>query len=67
MAPTGKYLPSFTSSVKPRDHLPAHIGSEDFEPGLVLWRLKHFTSWASAAWRLSEHAEGIYISSIIYT
>jgi hypothetical protein len=33
----------------------------------VLWRLKHFTSWASAAWRLLEHAEGIYIPSIVYT
>jgi hypothetical protein len=33
----------------------------------VLWRLKHFTSWASAAWRLSEHVEGIYIPSFVYT
>jgi hypothetical protein len=33
----------------------------------VLWRLKHFTSWASAAWRLLEHAEGIYIPYFVYT
>jgi hypothetical protein len=29
--------------------------------------LKHFTSWASAAWRLLEHVEGIYIPSLVYT
>ena len=51
----------FTSSAKPRGHSPAHIGSKGFEPRPMLWRLKRFTSWASAAWRLSEHAERIYI------
>ena len=32
-----------------------------------LWRLKHFISWTSVAWRLSGNAEGIYIPSIVHT
>lgn len=52
-----------TSSAKPRGHMPAHTGPMGFEPGPVLWPSKHFTSWASAAWRLTTHAKEIYISS----
>ena len=61
VAPTGSFLPSFTSSAKPRGHLHAHTGPKGFEHGPMLWRLKHFTSWTSAAWRLLEKVEGIYI------
>jgi hypothetical protein len=57
---------AFTSSIKSRGHSPAHTCSKGFEPGLVLWCLKHFISWISAVWRLSEHAEGIYIPPIVY-
>ena len=48
----------FTSSTKLRGHSSTHTGSEGFESGPMLWRLKHFTNWASAAWRLLGHAEG---------
>jgi len=47
----------FTSSAKPRGHMPAHTGSMGFEPGPVLWPSKHFTNWAFAAWRLIAHAK----------
>ena len=56
----------FTSSTKPRGHSPAHTSSKGFEPGPVLWCLKHFISWTSAACHLLKHAEGIYILSLVY-
>ena len=51
----------FTSSAKSHSHSPAHTSSKGFGPGPMLRRLNYFTNWVSAAWRLLEHAEGIYI------
>jgi hypothetical protein len=48
----------------PCAHDVSDIPLERCATGPVLWRLKHFSSWTSAAWRLSEHDEGIYIPSI---
>jgi len=40
---------AFISGTKPCGHSFAHTSSKDFESRLVLWRLKYFTSWISAA------------------